>query len=464
MAKQKKKNKKVIRYKKPLNINIGTIIFLFIFVYLVIVVGLYLSKEKINIYEVQSGNLATSSYYTGLILRDETLYPADAAGYVNYYIREGDKAGVGDLVFSVDETGTTTQMLADSTEDNNNLSEENLSSLKQRLMNFSNNYSPMEFQNVYDMKYELQSMLWEYVSFSALEEIMQSLQESGAYFKMNYAPTSGIVVYSADGFEETTPAEITADSFLMKNYQKNYLTAGNLVEAASPAYKTIDSENWSVVIPVNEADRTDFADDNYVDVHFSQNDLELKGKYSTFVGADGETYARLDFNKYMIQFFDERFTESELLKDTAGGLKIPKSSVISKDFYVVPKMYLTTGSDGVGKIFLKETLSENGTTVVPVDPVIYSSDDENYYVDTDCLASGDYLIAPDSQERYQVGPTMPLQGVYSVNKGYTVFRKIIIMDESDEYYIIEKGTSYGISVYDHIVLDGQKVTENQIIY
>lgn len=462
--KQKKKNKKVIRYKKPLNINIGTIIFLFIFVYLVIVVGLYLSKEKINIYEVQSGNLATSSYYTGLILRDETLYPADAAGYINYYVREGDKAGVGDLVFSVDESGKTTELLADSTEDNNNLSEENLASLKQRLVNFSNSYSPMEFQNVYDMKYELQSMLWEYVSFSALEDIMQNLQDSGAYFKMNYAPASGIVVYATDGFEEITPDAVNAGSFLTKNYQKKYLTAGTLVEAASPAYKTIDSENWSVVIPIREEDRTAFANSNYVDVHFPQKDRKLTGKYSTFVGTDGETYARLDFSKYMIQFFDERYTELELLKDTTLGLKIPKSSVIAKDFYVVPKDFLTTGSDGVGNIFMKETLGENGTTIVPVDPDIYASDEENYYIDTGSFSMGDFIIAPDSQKRYQIGPTMPLTGVYSVNKGYTVFKKVVILEENEEYYIVEKGSSFGISAYDHIVLDGEKVTENQIIY
>lgn len=462
--KKKKKTKKVIRYRKPLNINIGTIIFLFIFVYLVIVVGLYLSKEKINIYEVQAGNLAASSYYTGLLLREETVYPAEAAGYINYYVREGDKAGVGDLIFSVDESGKTTQLLANSTEDNNNLSEDSLSFLKHQLAGFSAGYSPMDFQEVYAMKYELQSMLWEYVSFSTLEEIMASLQESGAYFKMNYAPASGIVVYATDGFEEFTYDQVKAESFHTKEYQKTYLKAGSLVDAETAAYKTIDSEDWSLVIPISEADRTTFADSNYIKVRFTKNDLELSGKYSTFVGADGNTYARLEFTKYMIQFFDERYTEVELIKEETSGLKIPVSSVVNKDFYVIPIKFLTTGSDGTGKIFYKETLGENGATVVPVAPTIYANDDENYYVDTGEFENGDYLIAPDSQERYQIGPTKPLQGVFSVNKGYAVFRKIVILEASDEYYIVEKGTSYGISVYDHIVLDGAMVTENQIIY
>ena len=33
-----------------------------------------------------------------------------------------------------------------------------------------------------------------------------------------------------------------------------------------------------------------------------------------------------------------------------------------------------------------------------------------------------------------------------------------------EYYIVAKGTSYGLSVYDHIVLDASTVTEGAIIY
>lgn len=38
------------------------------------------------------------------------------------------------------------------------------------------------------------------------------------------------------------------------------------------------------------------------------------------------------------------------------------------------------------------------------------------------------------------------------------------LTNNGEYYIIEKGTKYGLSVYDHIVLNASTVTEGQIIY
>ena len=48
----KKKNKKVIRYRRPLNINVGMIIFAIIFLYLIFSVYTYLKREKIQFYEV----------------------------------------------------------------------------------------------------------------------------------------------------------------------------------------------------------------------------------------------------------------------------------------------------------------------------------------------------------------------------------------------------------------------------
>ena len=34
----------------------------------------------------------------------------------------------------------------------------------------------------------------------------------------------------------------------------------------------------------------------------------------------------------------------------------------------------------------------------------------------------------------------------------------------EEYTLVEEGTSYGLTVYDHIVLNGETVDEDQVIY
>ena len=53
--------------------------------------------------------------------------------------------------------------------------------------------------------------------------------------------------------------------------------------------------------------------------------------------------------------------------------------------------------------------------------------------------------------------------MYCVNKGYTQFRKVDIIDRNNEYYIIKQGSAYGVKVYDHIVLDYSTVKEDELI-
>ena len=80
------------------------------------------------------------------------------------------------------------------------------------------------------------------------------------------------------------------------------------------------------------------------------------------------------------------------------------------------------------------------------------------------MSKGDQLKKPDSQESYSVGDDIAsLKGVYNVNKGYAVFKQIEILYQTKEYAIIKTGTSYGISLYDHIVLQGDEVKENDVI-
>ena len=65
-------------------------------------------------------------------------------------------------------------------------------------------------------------------------------------------------------------------------------------------------------------------------------------------------------------------------------------------------------------------------------------------------------------DRYIIKDTDTLEGVYSMNKGYALFRKISIIDKNEEYCIVEKGTSFGLSQFDYIVLNSSKVKESDI--
>ena len=77
---------------------------------------------------------------------------------------------------------------------------------------------------------------------------------------------------------------------------------------------------------------------------------------------------------------------------------------------------------------------------------------------------GDYIIRPDSNEKYPISKQAALIGVYNINKGYADFKQITILYQNEEYAIVKSNTEYGLSVYDHIVLKGDTVNENDFIY
>ena len=117
--------------------------------------------------------------------------------------------------------------------------------------------------------------------------------------------------------------------------------------------------------------------------------------------------------------------------------------------------------------FLKEVDEEGETRAVFVPTEIYYETDDSCYIDAGpnaVIREGDYLLFPGSEERYQVGEKASLQGVYNINKGYAVFKRIDIIEENDEFVTVRRGTRYGLNVFDHIMLNGDEAEEGEPLY
>lgn len=463
----KKKNPKIVKYRHPLNINVGMIIFAIIFVYMASSVYTYMKKDKIQFYEVVEGNIVNDHRYTGIILRDEQVERADRAGNINYYVREGKRAAVGTRIYSIDETGSMASFLAEHPEANVTLTDANLADIKRELSTFSMNFDGLRFGDVYDLQYSLEAAVLEYVNFNSLGNLDALMQQTGVTFQQVSAPVSGVVSYSIDGFEDLDASGVTAESFDRSGYTKAITKAGDLIEPSTPVYKLVTSDNWSIVFPLPEEQVAEYAGKDRMHVDFSAKGLEADAAFSIITGADGGQFGKLDFNQYMVQFVSDRYVAFELDTEKIDGLKIPVTAVATKNFYLVPLEYMAQGGDMSKTGFMKGVYSESGPSVEFVPATIYYSTEDYYYIDMGenaPLKAGDYVVKPNSQDRYQIGPSASLQGVYNINKGYAVFKQIEILKSNEEYYTVKKGTKYGLSVYDHIVLDANTVYEGELIY
>lgn len=458
---------KIKKYRKPLNLNIGMIIFGVIFIYVVVCVIMYFQTSHIVRYEVKEGSLTANNTYRGVIIRDETVVYSQSAGYANYYAREGERVAKNALVYIVDETGRFSEDLEAAAMGENSLTERELTEFRDEIINFVHEFDSTNYDNTYDIKYSLKNTVLKLANKSMLENISSLSGTSGVNINYFYAPATGIVSYWTDGYEELTAQDVTSDVFENKNkYEKKQMLNNSLMASGDAAYKICTSEKWSLVIPVEAARGAQLVEEGYIKVRFLKNQYESWAEVKLLTNADGNTYLKLDFNNSMITFINDRFIDVELIVEDETGLKIPVSSIVQKEFFLIPESFVIPGGNNGGESIMRQCYLEDGTIsseIIEVEVYNFDSESKEYYLDSTFLNAGDVLYKLDGQETYTVSKRASLTGVYNMNKGYADFKQIIILYQNDEYAIVKSNTKYGLNVYDYIVLNAESVSDDQFI-
>lgn len=460
----KGKTTNVVKMKKSFQFNIGILIFALILIYTLYFVIQYFTTDHVTAYEVEEGSIVADNSYTGLALRQEQIYYTDNSGTINYFSPEGEKVGCHSLIYSIDSTGQLSSLLSDSSGDTSFINSDNLSDFKQLFCEFTNAYSDESFYSVYDLKDTTNSRLAEDKNLNALSELTAS-EDTDAInsLDLTYAAQPGVLLYSTDGYESVTPDTVNDYLFSESSYQNTTIENGSDVANGAVAYKLVTSETWDIVIPVSDDMAATLEDLGVVEVTFTEDNTSAWATV-TILHNNDSTYAQLTFKNSMIRFAKERFVDIQLILDSVSGLKIPNSAITSKDFYLIPKEYLTTGGDSNSNGFLKQTTDKDGNTSTTfVSASLYYANDTNYYISEDDLNAGDIIVKPDSQECYTLTDTASLQGVYNINKGYAVFKQIEILYQNEDYSIVKKGTEYGLAQFDYIALTSSIIHEGQII-
>lgn len=451
------------KIKNIFGLNIGTIIFGVLLLYMIFSMIVYLTSDTVESYQVISGPLSRNETYTGLAIREESIYKADSDGFITYYAREGNKINANGPVYGISSSKAT--------ENSAELTPEELTSIRNDMMSFSKGFNPSKFNNTYSFKYTLEGNILQYAGTSEGGAVSLGGQA------VTKADSDGIVLYSMDGYENKSVSTLSAVDFDQNAYHETGLKTGGSIKAGDPVYTLITDERWSLLIPLSEKQEAKLADRTAVRVKFLKDDKTQNGDFS-IIEIDGQKYGQIDFNKGLIRYASDRFVEIELVTNTVTGLKIPLSSIVTKEFYTIPSKYATTDKETQQTGFMVEGTDKNGNnTSAFVAADIYAQiEDESteteegkepdyiYYVDKKKFKEGDVVVCQEDQSRYVIKDVGVLEGVYCTNQGYAVFRRIEVLDQNEEYAIVSQNTSYGLSRYDHIVRNADKVNEEEILY
>ena len=238
------------KLKKIAGLNIGTAIFAILFIYMLFSAILYLTSAHIESYQVSVGPLSRNETYTGLAIREEKTVKADSSGYVTYYAREGNKINANGVVYGLSATKIP--------ESQTKLSSEELSGIRDDMMNFSKGFNSSKFNSTYSFKYQLEGDILQYAGVTVEETPVSSEDDDsedsqGSTVVYNSTASTvtlgnqtlcksdsdGIILYSRDGYEGKTLESITAEDFDQNSYHETNLKTDKTVKAGTDIYTII---------------------------------------------------------------------------------------------------------------------------------------------------------------------------------------------------------------------------------
>ena len=452
------------RLKRPkisMHIDIGMLIFFIILVYILFSVISYVTSDKTEVYEVRMGTLSYNESYRGIAIRQESLVKSAYSGKVNYYNREGDRVKVGGLAYSVDEKGELADYADSDQLAKDYYTDKDLNLFRNQVISFVSDFDSSRFFTVYDFKSASASQAQKISNRAVLSGIKDLKLTTLRTVK---AKETGSIVYSYDNYNGMTFKSLSAKDFDSSACKKAQLRDGAKISAGKPAYRIVTDENWSVAIKVTDPDSAKrLMKEDFVEVRFLKNDHTSWASVDGREDKDGNWLINLSFTNSMENFCMDRFVDVEILSNEKKGLKVPVSSITEGEFFVVPKDYVTKGTNNQQGVLIRYytdagDAGSSGTQFIPTLP--YSETENSYYLDNSVLKEGMILEKKDSQDQYTLSKKKTLSGVYYINKGYPDFRQVTVNMQDDEYAIVEPNELYGLQEYDYIVLHADTVSFN----
>lgn len=462
-------DRKIIKFRQRKDVNIGLVVAFGVLVLLVINIYRYATTPHLSLYEVHEGSSGSEVTTTAMILRTESVYRTEQAGYLNYYYREGARVTKNAKVYSVNDSSELQDVL-NMNEDSNTLTTNDLLRLKGNIRAFCSTYSDTSFSECYSLREDFLSDYLRYRDISMLDTLANKDTMSNSFVTV-FTQKSGVISYFSDVYDGYTKEMITGEEFLIEKraipeYQKQI----GISAIDNFAYKLITDEKWELVIQLSEDVEESLKKMGSVVKFRISGDQVIYEKSYEELRIDGSSYLVVSMDRYGEDYLSERFLDVTLFLAAKEGLKIPETAILTKEVYQIPKRFVMAGGGEADELGVSlERYDADSGEVRPdfckIEPLFY--EDGYYYVAEEDLDSGQYIFSssltsePERAMLYSFLTDM--EGVYNMNKGYAVFRRIERITDVEEYVLVRAGLAGGVALYDHIVLDVSAVSKDVIL-
>lgn len=487
VTKKKRKKRKTNHMALPL------LIFAIIALYMLgQIVSLASKGSDINVETVAYGTIDTPEIYTGLILREEYVVNSTRTGQPFYQYSQGDYVPKDAVVCIVKDTDTTDKLekeldqidkdILKSQKTRTDLSafSEDIARLEDNVSRTVDTYAGRAMKSnlsyMYTMKSQVESFMNQRNEIwltENVESLSQLTEEKTTYEKQlaksqsaMTASAAGVLCLSYDGLEESLQPEQAAEVTKKQigDGKVEYISKAKNVAKGDPLFKIVESNKWYIVayLPSTTTAGWKAQTSKALNVMTEEENLRVSATIESLEAGEKETKVVFSSYEHMEEFMDTRTISFSLEGEIVEGLKIPNDAIVEKSLIRIPRTCLTEsmGSEGV--------LLMSGEKSKFVDLSIVTSDEDAVYIEqnTAGLKLGDIILQGTGEEatQYTIAELEPHAGVYVANSSMANFVVVTILEQNQEYAIVEAGNTTGLQPYDTIVSDAKNIEEGQNVY
>ena len=508
---KKKTNEKVTPRRK---LKLGRVIGIIgIIIYFIMFINAFfgqLLKTQITNYE----KIEDSDSVTGYIIRMEQIIASNLPGNLNPVKNEGDRVAKGSVIATIlkQSTEDVEKKIADvdtkiegaiKEQENNKLgtlffSDDIVkidSDNDKKVSELCRLINKTDFSEVARLKVELDDNLRKRAEISGklgpASQYIESLKSQKASYENNMsalkenirADFPGVVSYNIDGLENTlVPSCIPSLNIRQLTSLCNNELNNKIVNKFN-AIKIVDNFECYIATIVENKEKI-----NEIKKGTQKAWIRFQGSGDALVPATIENISVEDGNKALVTFKINEKVENlincrkiniDIVWSTSKGLKIPLSSVVKQ-------MIITTvikDKNEVKPIKAGEDvlLKITGLGDKPVPATVYSNiSDKNGQAiikfklskkiktlmkNTEISVDVEWLNHNDEKfPKALLAKSEEINGVFVVDANYTKFQEIEIIDQNNEYAIVNEvslSSNKGLSLYDEIVVNGSNVEEGR---
>ncbi|RKD34327.1 hypothetical protein BET03_00400 [Thermohalobacter berrensis] len=354
-----KRRKKRLRRKK-FRILLITVTFLYLLFRMVPV--LYASNLKTM--TVKNDIIEISAKSKGIILKDETVYRSEVQGEVIFYQDEGKRIPKGIKVAQIYSDNKVSQLEDElnqinktieslkQTEKNNELFKKDLKKNKEDINVLIEKIQKYivegRYKEVKILKEELKKKVDKQKAMSGgktllndsldnLNEKKEKIQKVIEKLNVNsYSQRTGILSYTIDGLEAIYSvkniSKFTANDYKIIERKIKNLKSQTRVNIGNPIYKIINNYEWYILVKLKNNESIDtLKEGKDVYIEVLKYNERIKAKVTRIIKDKQETLIFFKLNSHLYKFYNERYVDVNIIIDEYEGLKIPKSAIVKRN-------------------------------------------------------------------------------------------------------------------------------------